>query len=31
MYLNDILYLNNKLKYKKHVYKVLLQLYKTGL
>ena len=32
MYLNDILiYLNNKLEYKGHVYKVLLRLYKVGL
>ena len=32
IYLNDIfIYLNNKLKYKEHVCKVLLRLYKTGL
>jgi hypothetical protein len=31
-YLNNILiYLNNKLKHKEHVYKILLQLYKTSL
>ena len=32
MYLNDIfIYLNNKLKYKEHVYKVILRLYKIDL
>jgi hypothetical protein len=32
VYLDDILiYLDNKLKYKEHVCKVLLRLYKAGL